>query len=111
MTKISFAKTHKTGGSTLQNILLRYGFKHGHRIALPQKHWFFSLEDQFKADMVANFSWSKNRKFDIIASHRFVSCGLRIPSNSMKEIYKMKLDSMSFGMTLIKARKGTSQLN
>ena len=76
MTKISFAKTHKTGGSTLQNILLRYGFKHGHRIALPQKHWFFSLEDQFKADMVANFSWSKNRKFDIITSHRFVSCGL-----------------------------------
>ena len=96
MTKISFAKTHKTGGSTLQNILLRYGFKHGHRIALPHKHWFFSLEDQFKADMVANFSWSKNKKFDIIASHRFVSCGLRIidkfiPSNSMKEIYKMKL--------------------
>jgi len=69
VTKISFAKTHKTGGSTLQNILLRYGFKHGHRIALPHKHWFFSLENQFKADMVANFSWSKNRKFDIIASH------------------------------------------
>ena len=87
MTKISFAKTHKTGGSTLQNILLRYGFKHGHRIALPHKHWFFSLEDQFKADMVANFSWSKNRKFDIIASHRFVSFGL---SNNNYQAYPLK---------------------
>merc|ERR1712029_623570 len=26
-TKLAFAKTHKTGGSTLQNILLRHGYK------------------------------------------------------------------------------------
>ena len=51
MNKIAFAKTHKTGSSTLQNILLRYGFKHGHRIALPEKHWFFSLSDQFTGEV------------------------------------------------------------
>ena len=69
VTKIAFAKTHKTASSTLQNILLRYGYKNGHKIALPQEQWFFSMDSQFTANMVANFSWSKKMEFDIFASH------------------------------------------
>lgn len=58
MQKLAFAKTHKTGGSTLQNIFLRYGYKNGLTFAVPPDSWVFSAEESFNADMVAKYEWN-----------------------------------------------------
>lgn len=39
--KVFFLKTHKTGSSTIQNILFRYGLKHNLTFALPERHCRF----------------------------------------------------------------------
>ena len=36
--KIVFAKTHKTGSTTVQNIVLRYGYRNGLNFAFPSKN-------------------------------------------------------------------------
>ena len=69
-TSIAFAKTHKTGGSTLQNILLRFGYKYGLTFALPKtKSWVFSYKEHFKASMVTQHEWNPLRTFDMFLSH------------------------------------------
>ena len=46
-----FAKTHKTGGSTVQNIFLRYGSHNNLTFVLPQKRtWMFSYKSPFQAN-------------------------------------------------------------
>lgn len=69
MQKVAFAKTHKTGGSTLQNIFLRYGYRNGLSFALPQKTWFYGFDRPFNASMVTNYSWNPTNTFDMIAFH------------------------------------------
>ena len=45
-----FAKTHKTGSSTLQNIFLRYGWTHNLTFVVPKaKTWMFSFKQKFKS--------------------------------------------------------------
>ena len=65
--KLAFAKTHKTGGSTLQNIFLRYGYKYGLKFALPIKSWIFSLDKHIDREMVTQYSWNPSQTFDIMA--------------------------------------------
>ena len=36
--KIVFAKTHKTGSTSVQNIVLRYGYRNGLNFAFPSKN-------------------------------------------------------------------------
>ena len=45
---IVFLKTHKTGGSTVQNILLRYGQHHNLIVGLPQKGFRFAYSEGSK---------------------------------------------------------------
>ena len=46
---ISFAKTHKTGSSTVQNIFLRYGWENNLTFVLPEKRtWMFGFKTQFR---------------------------------------------------------------
>lgn len=66
--KIAFAKTHKTGSSTLQNILFRYGAKHDLNFAMHPKSWMFSYKEPFKAHVVLEGPW-KGLEFDIFAFH------------------------------------------
>jgi len=46
--KVAFAKTHKTGSSTLQNIFFRYGISNGINFAMPPKSWMFSYKVRFR---------------------------------------------------------------
>ena len=47
---ISFAKTHKTGSSTVQNIFLRYGWENNLTFVLPEKRtWMFGFKTQFRS--------------------------------------------------------------
>ena len=51
-TSVSFAKTHKTGSSTLQNIFFRYGWNHNLSFVCPQqKTWMFSFKQPFSATL------------------------------------------------------------
>ncbi len=68
-TRIAFAKTHKTGSSTVQNILLRYGVNHDLVFAMPNKSWMFSLHDPLDASLVLEGPWKELGGFDIFAFH------------------------------------------
>ena len=53
--QVTFAKTHKTGSSTVQNILFRYGQRHNLSFAFPLKNtWMFNLSKPFE---VSNSNW------------------------------------------------------
>lgn len=67
--KLAFAKTHKTGGSTLQNIFMRYGYFHYLTFALPTKSWMFSFNEPFNAKMVTNYTWNPEHQFDMMVFH------------------------------------------
>ncbi len=67
--KIIFAKTHKTGSSTIQNILLRYGVKNDLVFAMPPDSWMFHIIDAFNADNVLKGPWKDLGGFDIFAFH------------------------------------------
>ena len=65
-----FAKTHKTGSSTLQNIFLRYGWKHNLTFAVPQaKTWMFSFKERFRAEFAHKYSWSPRNVFNFFIFH------------------------------------------
>ena len=57
--KIIFAKTHKTGSTTLQNIFHRFGEENSLLFVLPKSgHHYFSLKDSFtinQADLYSMF--------------------------------------------------------
>ncbi|CAB4061585.1 GAL3ST1 [Lepeophtheirus salmonis] len=69
--KIVFVKTHKTGGSTLQNILFRYGYLQDLVFALPPQGWMYSLDKGFEAEMAKGNEqpWSKYFSMDVFAFH------------------------------------------
>ena len=75
--KIVFAKNQKTGGSTLQNIFIRYGLKHGLKFALPKNSRNFrrdshrpkgvySLYEKFHENMVMQFWWKGCKNYDLM---------------------------------------------
>ncbi len=66
--QVAFAKTHKTGSSTLQNIFFRYGVKNNLTFAMPPKSWMFSFKEQFHSSVVLNGPWAK-LGFDMFIFH------------------------------------------
>ena len=66
--QIAFAKTHKTGSSTLQNIFFRYGDKNNLNFAMPEKSWMFSYKQPFNASMVNRLPWAR-LGFDMFIFH------------------------------------------
>ncbi len=66
--KVAFAKTHKTGSSTVQNILLRYGVKHDLVFAMPPNSWMFHIIDPLNSSLVLDGPW-RDLGFDIFAFH------------------------------------------
>ena len=67
-TKVAFAKTHKTGSSTLQNILLRFGVNHDLNFVFPKNSWMFSVLKPWNTEDLTNGPW-KQLEFDIFAAH------------------------------------------
>jgi hypothetical protein len=69
-TSLAFAKTHKTGSTTLQNIILRQAYSRDLTVAVPTKGWVFNLKVPFNAtNLVKHYPWNPHHKFDIFASH------------------------------------------
>ena len=69
MKQIAFAKTHKTGSSTLQNIFFRFGVKHNLTFALPpNKSWMFSFKEPFNSSLVLRGPW-EGMTFDMFIFH------------------------------------------
>jgi hypothetical protein len=66
--QVAFAKTHKTGSSTLQNILLRFSVKNELNIVLPPKNWMFSFKEPFDANVVLEGPWS-GLSYDMFLFH------------------------------------------
>uniref|UniRef100_A0A8U8BKV2 Uncharacterized protein n=1 Tax=Geospiza parvula TaxID=87175 RepID=A0A8U8BKV2_GEOPR len=64
---VVFLKTHKTGGSSVLNLLSRYGESRRLRFALPRRYQF-GYPAPFRAERVRGFS-AGGRKFDIICHH------------------------------------------
>jgi len=66
--KVAFAKTHKTGSSTLQNIFFRYGSHNGLTFAIPEKSWMYSFKEPFNASVITDLPWAK-LGFDLFIFH------------------------------------------
>ena len=72
--QIVFAKTHKTGGSTLQNILFRHCLRNNLTIAFPTtKTWMFRYNQSFSANDVEGYNAFGNKEhfttFDVFLFH------------------------------------------
>ena len=70
--KLIFAKTHKTGSTTLQNLMFRYGTKNNLTFVLPNsKWWFFNHYRSFKASDAEDFNNANTNSTskDIFAIH------------------------------------------
>ncbi|KAM9312687.1 galactose-3-O-sulfotransferase 4-like [Gastrophryne carolinensis] len=65
---IMFLKTHKTAGSTILNLLHRYGDKHRLIFALPFKYQF-SYPNLFHSRRVKGFDLSNRPEYDILCHH------------------------------------------
>ncbi len=66
---MAFAKTHKTGGSTLQNVLFRRGVANDLAFAMPRRGWMFSLKYPFASSMVVKGTWVPEDLLDVFAFH------------------------------------------
>ena len=73
--QLVFAKTHKTGGSTFQNILFRHCLRNNQSIAFPiPKTWMFGFKQPFNASQVNGYSKTsgieeKAGAFDVFLFH------------------------------------------
>lgn len=85
---VVFLKTHKTGGSSVVNLLHRFGEGRGLRFALPHRYQF-GYPEKFRAERVKGYS-PGGPPFDIICHHmRF----------DLKEVQKvMPNDSFYFSI-------------
>ena len=65
--QLIFAKTHKTGSSTFQNLLFRYVLRNELSIAFPKgKSWMFGFKEPFNATKVNGYP---NDTFDMFLFH------------------------------------------
>ncbi|OCT90577.1 hypothetical protein XELAEV_18019193mg [Xenopus laevis] len=65
---IVFLKTHKTAGSTVLNMLNRYGDRNSLTFALPQKYQF-SYPNLFNSNMVKGYDEVNKSTYDILCHH------------------------------------------
>ncbi|XP_078682174.1 galactosylceramide sulfotransferase-like [Branchiostoma floridae x Branchiostoma belcheri] len=74
---IVFLKTHKTAGSTVQNILLRYGLEKNLTFALPAAGHRFYWPDHFKRSSVLQEQQNRSKAvYNILCHHtRFLHYG------------------------------------
>lgn len=70
-TSILFLKTHKTAGSTVQNILMRFAKKHRLTVALPQNnlHTLAYPKTFMRAFQDGDLHYSRDGLYDVICHH------------------------------------------
>ena len=69
--KVAFVKTHKTGGSTLANIVYRYGERHDLRFVLPVDDLRLGWPNKFPGKFSADGSASP--EYDLVSHHAVFS--------------------------------------
>ena len=61
--KLIFAKTHKTGSTTVHNIIFRYGMKNNLTFVFPKTvWWFFDHYSSFKAVRAIGYNNSSTKE-------------------------------------------------
>uniref|UniRef100_A0A673BIK9 Galactose-3-O-sulfotransferase 2 n=1 Tax=Sphaeramia orbicularis TaxID=375764 RepID=A0A673BIK9_9TELE len=65
---VVFLKTHRTGGSTVQNLLFRMGERDGATFAFPHHTYHFNYPQRFRAELVDKLP-SGSSQYDILCSH------------------------------------------
>lgn len=65
---IVFLKTHKTGSSTVQNILFRAGERHNLTMAFPRYSYQFAYPEHFSRDFVEDLL-PRTAHFNLLCSH------------------------------------------
>ncbi|XP_044038394.1 galactose-3-O-sulfotransferase 2 [Siniperca chuatsi] len=71
---VVFLKTHKTGSSTVQNLLFRMGERDKATFAFPQYTYQFSYPDKFRAEFVDELP-DGSSQYDILCSHMRLDVG------------------------------------
>lgn len=69
MNSVVFAKTHKTGGSTLGSIIARYGHERNLSIALPRNNGTVFGTRAFKSSMLFSRRTADDKGFHILFNH------------------------------------------
>ena len=64
---VIFLKTHKTGSSTIINIMQRFAHRNNLTVALPDKNHFLGWPNLFHESYV--FEHTKNKTYNIICNH------------------------------------------
>ncbi|XP_068230148.1 galactosylceramide sulfotransferase-like [Palaemon carinicauda] len=75
---VMFLKTHKCASTTVQNVLMRYGFKHNLTFALPRNGNGFGMPELFQAEMIPKKLLPPSGKIDIFPIHS----RLNVPEHS-----------------------------
>ncbi|KAK2916918.1 hypothetical protein QQF64_025616 [Cirrhinus molitorella] len=65
---VVFLKTHRTGSSTVQNILFRFGERESATFAFPSRTYQFNYPDRFRAAFVDELPEGLSQ-FDLLCSH------------------------------------------
>uniref|UniRef100_W5LIL4 Galactosylceramide sulfotransferase-like n=1 Tax=Astyanax mexicanus TaxID=7994 RepID=W5LIL4_ASTMX len=76
---VAFLKTHKTGSSTVQNLLFRLGEKEKATFAFPYYTYQFSYPERFRAEFVDELP-EDSSQFDLLCSH------MRLDLNQLKKV-------------------------
>ncbi|XP_039589244.1 galactose-3-O-sulfotransferase 4-like [Passer montanus] len=93
---VVFLKTHKTGGSSVLNLLSRYGESRQLRFALPHRYQF-GYPAPFRAERVRGFR-PGGRKFDIICHKNIAKNPQKIRKNGENVQRVMPNDSFYFSI-------------
>lgn len=77
-TNLFFLKMHKCGSSTIQNILMRFGYSRNLDFVLPYTHNYIGNPAVFSSNMIQEDLRTPNNKYNIFAHHtRFSEAGVR----------------------------------
>ncbi|XP_077202251.1 galactosylceramide sulfotransferase-like [Paroedura picta] len=72
---ILFLKTHKTGSSTVQNILFRAAERHNLTVAFPRYSYQFAYPERFSRDFVEDLLPGPTAHFTLLCSHMRLDVG------------------------------------
>ena len=114
--KVAFAKTHKTGGSTVQNIFLRYGWKNNLTFVVPKaRTWMFNFKMSFNAKLAHTYPlWNRANTYDIFTFHsvwNYKEVRKLIPKSPVVTILRDPVNAFESGYEVKKSVKCMHKLS
>ena len=95
------SNTLKTGGTTLQNIFVRYGLKNRLKFALPNNSmmpWTYDFYKSFQESMVRQYKWKNCEEYDMMLWHGIYNISETekiIPKNDISKRITILRDPLS----------------